>query len=105
MGTGEVMPREIQAQTPVDTSTQDPSSSTRVEPPSFQVRQDESQVHGDDHGRGFDQVMKLKEIPHKLKMMMMDPSNINLKNLTQGYIKWFNEIIPLTTFLGAFKEG
>jgi hypothetical protein len=49
--------------------------------------------------------MKLKEIPHKLKMMMMDPSNVNLKNHTQGYIKWFNEIIPLTTFLGVFKEG
>jgi hypothetical protein len=55
MGTGEVMPREIQAQTPDDTSTQDPSSSTRVEPPSSQVHQDESQIHGDDHGRGFDQ--------------------------------------------------
>jgi hypothetical protein len=55
MGTGEVMPREVQVQTPVDTSTQDPPSSTRVEPPSSQVHQDESQVHGDDHGRGFDQ--------------------------------------------------
>jgi hypothetical protein len=46
MGTSEVMPREVQVQVPVDTSTQDPSSSTRVEPPS-------SQVHH--HGRGFDQ--------------------------------------------------
>jgi hypothetical protein len=26
-----------------------------VEPPSSQVHQDESQVYGDDHGRGFDQ--------------------------------------------------
>jgi hypothetical protein len=50
--------------------------------------------------------MKLKEIHHKMKMMMTkDPSNVNLKNHTQGYIKWFNEIIPLTTFLGVFKEG
>jgi transposase InsO family protein len=55
MGTGEVMPREGQAQVPVDTSNQDPPSSTRVEPPSSQVSQEESQVHGDDHGRGFDQ--------------------------------------------------
>jgi hypothetical protein len=55
MGTGEVMPREVQVQALVDTSNQDPSSSTRVEPPSSQVHQDESQVHGDDHGRGFDQ--------------------------------------------------
>jgi hypothetical protein len=55
MGSDEVMPHEVQVQTPVDTSTQDPSSSTRVEPPSSQVHQDESQVHGDDHGQGFDQ--------------------------------------------------
>jgi hypothetical protein len=55
MGTGEVMPREVQVQPPVDTSNQDSPSSTRVEPPSSQVHQEESQVHGDDHGRGFDQ--------------------------------------------------
>jgi hypothetical protein len=55
MGTGEVMPREVQVQIPVDTSNQDPPSSTRVEPPSSQVSQEESQFHGDDHGRGFDQ--------------------------------------------------
>jgi hypothetical protein len=55
MGIGEVMPLEVQAQVLVDTSNQDPPSSTRVEPPSSQVSQEESQVHGDDHGRGFDQ--------------------------------------------------
>jgi hypothetical protein len=55
MGTGEVMPREVQAQTPADTSNQDPPSSTRVEPPSSQANQEESQVHGNDHGQGFDQ--------------------------------------------------
>jgi hypothetical protein len=38
-------------------------------------------------------------------MMMMDPFNVNLKHHTQEYIKWFNEIIPSTTYLGAFKEG
>jgi hypothetical protein len=42
MGTGEVMPREVQVQALVDTSNQDPSSSIRVEPPSSQVHQDES---------------------------------------------------------------
>jgi hypothetical protein len=55
MGTSEVMPREVQVQTPVDTSNQDPPSSTRVEPPSSQAHQEESQVHGDDHRQGFDQ--------------------------------------------------
>jgi hypothetical protein len=55
MGTSEVMPCEVQVQAPVDKSNQDPSSSsTRVEPPSSQVQQEEIQVHGDDHGQGFD---------------------------------------------------
>jgi hypothetical protein len=43
MGTDEVMPREVQIQTLVDTSNQDPPSSTRLEPPSSQVYQEESQ--------------------------------------------------------------
>jgi hypothetical protein len=51
MGTGEVIPREVQVQTPVDTRIQDPPSSTRVEPPSSQVHQDESQVHCDNPPR------------------------------------------------------
>jgi hypothetical protein len=55
MGTGEVMPHEVEVQAPVDTNNQGPPSSTRVEPSSSQVYQEESQVHGDDHGRGFDQ--------------------------------------------------
>jgi hypothetical protein len=55
MGTGEVMPYEVQTQVLVKTNNQDPPSSTRVEPPSSQVSQEESQAHGDDHGRGFHQ--------------------------------------------------
>jgi hypothetical protein len=55
MGTSEVMPREVQVQALVHTNNQDPPSSTRVEPPSSQVHKEESQVHGDDHGWGFDQ--------------------------------------------------
>jgi hypothetical protein len=55
MGISEVMPRKVQVQAPVDTNNQDPPSSTRVEPPSSQAYQDESQAHGDDHERGFDQ--------------------------------------------------
>jgi hypothetical protein len=109
MGTGEVMPREVQVQASVDTNNQEPPSSMRVEPPSSQVHQDESQVHGNDHGRGFDQggdkVVKLKEKLHKLKMMMMDQFNVNLKHHTQEYIKCFNEIITLITYFGVFKEG
>jgi hypothetical protein len=55
MGTGEMMPREVQAQVPVNTSNHDPPSSTRVEASRSQDSQEESQVHGDDHERGFDQ--------------------------------------------------
>jgi hypothetical protein len=55
--------------------------------------------------KGENKVVKLKKKPHKLKMMMMDPFNVNLKHHTQEYIKWFNGIILLTTYLGVFKEG
>jgi hypothetical protein len=55
--------------------------------------------------KGENKVMKLKEKLHKLNMMMMDPFNVNLKHHTQEYIKWFNGVIPLTTYLGVFKEG
>jgi hypothetical protein len=109
MGTCEVMPREAQVQAPGDISNQDPPSSIIVEPPSSPVHQEESQVHGDDHGQGFDQgenkVVNLKKKLHKLKMMMMNPFNINLKHHTQEYIKWFNGIISSTTYLGLSKEG
>jgi hypothetical protein len=51
MGLGEVRPHEVQAQTPVKERNNDPSSSTRVEPPSSQ----QSQVHSDDQVHGIDQ--------------------------------------------------
>jgi hypothetical protein len=55
--------------------------------------------------KGENKVVKPKKKLHKLKMMMMDQFNVNLKHHTQEYIKWFNEIIPWTTYLEAFKEG
>jgi hypothetical protein len=55
--------------------------------------------------KGENKVVKLKKKLHKLMMMMMDPFNFNLKHHTQEYIKWFNGIIPLTTYLGVSKEG
>jgi hypothetical protein len=55
MGLGEVRPREVQAQTPVEERNNDPSSSTRVEPPSSQQPQDQSQIHGDDQVHVIDQ--------------------------------------------------
>jgi hypothetical protein len=50
-------------------------------------------------------VVKLKKMLHKLKMLMMDQFNVNLKHNTQEYIKWFNRIIPSTTYLGVSKEA
>jgi hypothetical protein len=44
--------------------------------------------------KGENKVVKLKK----------NPFNINLKHHTQEYIKWFNRIIPLTTYLGVFEE-
>jgi transposase InsO family protein len=109
MGTSEVMPQEVQVQAPVDTSNQDPPSSTRVEPPSSQVHQEGSQVHGDDHGRGFDQGGEQGGEAQEEAPQVEDdddgPINVNLKHHTQECIKWFNEIIPLTTYLGVFKKG
>jgi hypothetical protein len=109
MGLGEVRPHQVQAQTPVEERNNDPSSSTRVEPPSSQQPQDQSQVHGDDQVHGLikreNQVEKLKKMLHKLKMTMMDPFNLNHKCRIQEFIKVFNEIIPLTIFLEVFKDG
>jgi hypothetical protein len=55
MGLGEVRPREVKAQTPIEERKNDPSSSTRVEPQNSQQHQDQSQVHGDDQVYGNDQ--------------------------------------------------
>jgi hypothetical protein len=55
MGLGEVRPCDVQAQTPVEERNNDPSSSTRVEPPSFEQTQDQSQVHDGGQVHGIDQ--------------------------------------------------
>jgi hypothetical protein len=55
MSLGEVRSREVQPQTSVEERNNDPSSSTRVEPPSSQQPQDQSQVHGEDRVHGIDQ--------------------------------------------------
>jgi hypothetical protein len=41
---------------------------------------------------------------NKVVKFKKNPFNINLKHHTQEYIKWFNRIIPLTTYLGVFEE-
>ena len=55
MGFGEVMPREKENNATIEVRNDDPSSSTRVEPSSSQVPQDQSHDHGDDHNYGMDQ--------------------------------------------------
>jgi hypothetical protein len=53
MGLGKVRPHEVQAQTPVEEKNYDSSSSIRVEPPSSQKPQCQSQIHGDDQVHGI----------------------------------------------------
>ena len=55
MGLGEVKPREEGSHATVEARNEDPSSFTRVEPPSSQVPQDQGNAHGDDHDHGMDQ--------------------------------------------------
>ena len=55
MGLGKVKPREKGSHAIVEARNEDPSSSTRVEPPSSQVPQDQGHPHGDDHDHGMDQ--------------------------------------------------
>jgi hypothetical protein len=55
--------------------------------------------------KGENKVEKLKEMHHKLKMMMVDPSNPNHKCLIREFIKVFNGIFLLTAFLEVYKEG
>ena len=55
MGFGEVKPREERSNATVEARDDDSSSSTRVEPSSSQVPQDQGHAHGDDHDHGMDQ--------------------------------------------------
>ena len=55
MGLGEVRPREERRHATVDARNDGPSSSTRVEPSSSQVPQDQGHDHGDDQDHGMDQ--------------------------------------------------
>jgi len=91
MGLGEVRPREERRNATVEARNDDPSSSTRAEPSSSQVSQDQSHDHGDDHDHGMDQgehkVKKVKKKHLKLKkMMMVNLFNHNAKCLIQECI-------------------
>jgi hypothetical protein len=55
MGLGQLRPREVETHSPVEERNNDPSSSTRVEPPSPQESQAHSHDHGDDQVHGIDQ--------------------------------------------------
>ena len=55
MGFGEVKPREKENNATIEVRNDDPSSSTRVEPSSSQVPQDQGQAHGDNHDHDMDQ--------------------------------------------------
>jgi hypothetical protein len=109
MGTSEVMPREVQVQTSVDTSTQDPSSSTRVEPPSSQVHQDESQVHGGDHGRGFDQGEEQSDEAQGVAPQVEDDDDGPIQRQSQAPHPRVHQMVqrdhPVDNILGSIQRG
>jgi hypothetical protein len=109
MGTGEVMPREVQVQNSVDTRTQDPPSSTRVEPPSSPVHQDESQVYGDDHGRGFDQGGEQSDEAQGEAPQVEDDDDGPIQRQSQAPHPRVHQMVqrdhPVDNILGRFKEG
>jgi len=84
MAIGEVRPREAQAQ-----EQDEPLSSTRVEPPSIPLDQDQGQAHGDDHtheqDKRFMKMVKFMSLKVKTMMVMMEMMrnqfNDNLKLL------------------------
>jgi hypothetical protein len=109
MGTGEVMPREVQVQASVDTNNQDPPSSTRVEPPSSQDHQDESQVHGDDHGRGFDQGGEQGDEAQDEAPQVEDDDDGPIQRQSQAPHPRVHQIVqrdhPVDNILGSIQRG
>jgi hypothetical protein len=109
MGTGEVMPREVQGQTLVDTSNQDPPSSTRVEPPSSQASQEESQVHGDDHERGFDQGGEQGGEAKEEASQVEDDDDGPIQRQSQAPHPIVHQIVqqdhPMDNILGSIQRG
>jgi hypothetical protein len=109
MGTGEVMPREVQGQTLVDTSNQDPPSSTRVEPPSSQASQEESQVHGDDHERGFDQGGEQGGEAKEEASQVEDDDDGPIQRQSQAPHPTVHQIVqrdhPMDNILGSIQRG
>jgi hypothetical protein len=109
MGTGEVMPREVQVQAPVDSNNQDPSSSTRVEAPSSQANQDESQVHGDDHGRGFDQGGEQDDEAQDKAPQVEDDDDGPIQRQSQAPHPRVHQMVqrdhPMNNILGSIQRG
>jgi hypothetical protein len=109
MGTGEVMPHEVQVQTPVDTSNQDLPSSTRVEPPSSQTHQEESQVHGEDHGWGFDQGGEQSDDAQKEARQVQDDDDGPIQCQSQAPHPRVHQMVqrdhPVDNILGSIQIG
>ena len=109
MGFGEVRPRKERRNATVEARNEDPSSSTRVEPSSSQVPQDQSHDHGDDNDHGMDQGGAQGEEAQDEAAQVERDDDCELiqpqrKCLIQECIKVYNGIIPMTIFLGVSEE-
>jgi hypothetical protein len=103
------MPREVQAQVPVDTSNNDPPSSTRVEASSSQVSQEESQVHGDDHGSGFDQGGEQSDDAQVEAPQVEDDDDGPIQRQSQATHPRVHQMVqrdhPVDNILGSIQRG
>jgi len=110
MGLGEVKPREERDHATVEARNEDPSSSTRVEPPSSQVPQDQGHAHGDDHDHGMDQGgAQGEETQGEAPQVEREDDGEPIQPQRQVSHPRVNQSIqrdhPVDNILGVFEEG
>jgi hypothetical protein len=77
-----------------------------VEPPSSQVHQDESQVHGDDHGWGFDQMGEQGGEAHEEAPQVEDGDDGPIQRQSQEpHSRVHQRDHPADNILGSIQRG
>jgi hypothetical protein len=103
---GEVRPSKVEAQAPVEERNNRPSSSTRVELPSSQQPQDQSQDHGDDKVHGIDQGREQGCETQVEALQMEDDDDVQIQPQSQVHHPRVHQSIqrdhPIDNILGSF---
>jgi hypothetical protein len=80
-----------------------------VEPPNCQVHQDESQVHGDDHGRGFDQGGELSHEAQGEALQVEDDDDGPIQRQSQAPHPRVHQMVqrdhPIDNILESIQSG